>query len=102
MTLLRVAQGLLANAREHAQATHVHVTLTYEGGGAAVEVRDDGRGFDQRIMQPLGPDRGFGLVAARGRLSALGGTLTVDSAPGHGTRVRAMLPAADRVLAGTP
>ncbi|MFF4056623.1 sensor histidine kinase [Streptomyces sp. NPDC001668] len=102
VTLLRVAQGLLANAREHARATQVQVTLTYEDGGAAVEVHDDGRGFDQRTTQPAGPDRGFGLAAARERLNALGGTLTVDSAPGHGTRVRAVLPAADRVLAGTP
>ncbi|GKQ34852.1 sensor histidine kinase [Streptomyces sp. A012304] len=102
VTLLRVAQGLLANAREHAQATHVHVTLTYEDGGAAIEVRDDGRGFDQQTTHPIGPDRGFGLAAARERLKAIGGTLTLDSAPGCGTRVRAMLPAADRVLAGTP
>ena len=102
VTLLRVAQGLLANAREHARATHVHVILTYEDGRAAVEVRDDGRGFDQRTNQPAGADRGFGLTAARERLGALGGTLTVDSAPGHGTRVRAVLPGADRVLAGTP
>jgi signal transduction histidine kinase len=101
VTLLRVAQGLLANAREHARAAHVQVTLTYEDGRAAVEVRDDGQGFDQRTT-PTRQDRGFGLAAARERLHALGGTLTVDSTPGHGTRVRAVLPAADRVLAGTP
>ncbi|MGW2827826.1 histidine kinase [Streptomyces sp. NPDC001286] len=100
VTLLRVAQGLLANAREHARATHVHVTLTHGDGWAAVEVRDNGRGFDQRIAQPVSANRGFGLVAARERLSSLGGTLTVDSTPGHGTSVRAVLPVADRDLVG--
>ncbi|MET7690521.1 sensor histidine kinase [Streptomyces sp. NPDC005483] len=102
VSLLRVDQGLLANAREHARATQVHVTLAYGDDWAAVEVRDDGRGCDPLTTRPRSRDRGFGLVAARDRLSALGGTLTVDSAPRHGTRVRAQLPAAERVLARTP
>ncbi|MFK0104058.1 histidine kinase [Streptomyces sp. NPDC091217] len=102
VTLLRVAQGLLANAREHARATHVRVSLTYEDDRATVEVQDDGRGFDPRTSQPSSLDRGFGLAAARDRLSALGGRLTVESRPGNGTRVRAELPVAERVLARTP
>ncbi|WP_246101279.1 sensor histidine kinase [Streptomyces cyaneus] len=105
VALLRVTQGLLANACEHARATHVHVTLSYGGGTtAAVEVRDDGVGFDPAVVRSnLGSTaagRGFGLAGARERLSALGGTLTVDTAPGHGTRVRAALPAEDRVPVG--
>ncbi|GAA3825852.1 histidine kinase [Streptomyces phyllanthi] len=103
VALLRVAQGLLANACEHARATHVHVTLTYGGGATtAVEVRDDGVGFDPAAARTTGTRaagtrRGFGLAAARDRLGAFGGTLTVRSTPGHGTRVRAALPAEDRV-----
>ncbi|MET7475244.1 sensor histidine kinase [Streptomyces sp. NPDC005648] len=102
VTLLRVAQGLLANACEHAGATHIQVTLGYrDDETVTVEVRDDGRGFDPRALCPAGPDRGFGLAATRDRLGELGGTLTVASTPGHGTRAVAELPLSDRVLAGT-
>lgn len=106
VALLRVTQSLLANACEHARATHVHVTLIQGGTVAAVEVRDDGVGFEQEPVRSAasGDGRGFGLAGARERLGALGGTLTVDTAPGHGTRVRATLPVArtaeDRVPVG--
>lgn len=101
VALLRVAQGLLANACEHARAAHVRVTLTHgDGATAAVEVRDDGVGFDPAVPCPTGTGRGFGLSAVRERLGAFGGTLTVDSTPGHGTRIRAALPSGDRVPVG--
>jgi len=102
VTLLRVAQGLLANACEHARATNVRVTLTYRHDATAtVEIRDDGRGFGPQATNRADGDRGFGLAAARDRLGALGGTLTIASTPGHGTRVRAALPVDDRILVGT-
>lgn len=92
VALLRVTQGLLANACEHARADEVQVVLVYgRQGAAAVEVRDDGTGFDPAAVGACENDRGFGLGAARERLVALGGSLTVDSAPGRGTRVRASL-----------
>ncbi|MCT9077393.1 sensor histidine kinase [Streptomyces fulvoviolaceus] len=101
VALLRVTQGLLANAYEHARAAHIQVTLTYgDEATAAVEVRDDGVGFDPAAVRTSDTDRGFGLAAARERLEALGGTLTVDSTPGQGSRVRAALRAADRVPVG--
>ncbi|WP_411147915.1 sensor histidine kinase [Streptomyces sp. A30] len=102
VALLRLTQGLLANALEHARARHVHITLAYgDAATAAVEVRDDGAGFDPAAARAGCADRGFGLAAARERLRAFDGTLTVDSAPGRGTRVRAVLSAAqDRVPAG--
>ncbi|MFI6008189.1 sensor histidine kinase [Streptomyces sp. NPDC051243] len=107
VALLRVTRGLLANACEHARATHVHITLVQGGTAAAVEVRDDGVGFDPGLpdlVRSTAAGRGFGLAGARERLGALGGTLTVDTAPGRGTRVRAALPVArtaeDRVPAG--
>ncbi|MFD4510206.1 histidine kinase [Streptomyces sp. NPDC058457] len=103
VALLRVTQGLLANAREHARAGHIRVTLVYgDKATAAVEVRDDGVGFDPTAVRPTDTGRGFGLTAARDRLGLFGGTLTVDSAPGHGTRVRAALRAEERVPVGAP
>ncbi|WP_308402504.1 sensor histidine kinase [Streptomyces sp. AC550_RSS872] len=104
VALLRVTQGMLANTCEHARATQVHVTLVHGGATAAVEVCDDGVGFDPNAVRSTADGRGFGLAGARERLTALGGTLTVDTAPGRGTRVRAALPVAraveDRVPVG--
>ncbi|MFG2730359.1 sensor histidine kinase [Streptomyces canus] len=103
-TLLRVTQGLLANACEHAHAAHVWVTLDRRGGTAVtVVVWDNGVGFDAvaPAVGDVGDGRGFGLVAGRDRLAAYGGTLTVDSSPGRGTRVLATLPVETPVMVGT-
>jgi signal transduction histidine kinase len=89
--LLRIAQEALANARKHARAHRVRLTLSYLDHATLLDVRDDGIGFD-----PAGPARngpgGFGLAGMRERLAAHGGTLTVESAPGQGTTVTAALP----------
>ncbi|HEY8978414.1 MAG TPA: sensor histidine kinase [Streptomyces sp.] len=90
-TLFRIAQGSLANIREHASAVNVQVTLHQRADGAELEIRDDGRGFDLSQDGPS-PSRGYGLPAARARLRECGGDLDVYSAPGHGTRVRASVP----------
>ncbi|MGW3961609.1 sensor histidine kinase [Amycolatopsis sp. NPDC005003] len=87
-TLFRVAQSVLANVREHARAVHVQVTLRRHGETVALQIDDDGAGFDPAAPAPRA-GRGLGLAAARTRLAAHGGTLDVDSAPGHGTRVTA-------------
>ncbi|KND42643.1 MULTISPECIES: sensor histidine kinase [Streptomyces] len=99
--LLRVAQGLLANACEHARARHVWVTLDHrDDTTVTVEVRDDGVGFDTRATTATRCDRGLGLTGGRERLGALGGSLTVRSAPGRGTLARASLPVGSLALAG--
>jgi signal transduction histidine kinase len=104
--LLRVAQSALANAERHADASRVAVTLSFLAGAApgeeavALDVVDDGRGFDpDGLPEPSkdaggGTGGGFGLVAMRARLAELGGTLSVESAPGAGTAVAAWVPLA--------
>ncbi|GII85909.1 two-component sensor histidine kinase [Sphaerisporangium siamense] len=84
--LLRIAQGALGNVSRHSAAEHAGVTLTYLDDVVMLDVYDDGRGF--------APDgsAGFGLRAMHERVSALGGSLTVESAPGEGTAVVATLP----------
>lgn len=89
--LLRIAQGALANVREHARATSAAVTLTYLGDQVVLDVADDGRGFDPRAVPPPGA-RGHGLPAVRARAEQLGGTLTVESAPGEGTVLSVSIP----------
>ncbi|MEV6207558.1 sensor histidine kinase [Kitasatospora sp. NPDC051914] len=89
--LLRIAQGALANVREHAGATGAVLTLSYLGDQAVLDVADDGRGLPPDTAAPA-PARGHGLPAMRARLRQLGGTLTVESTPGEGTVLSAAVP----------
>ncbi|MEU0738170.1 sensor histidine kinase [Streptomyces sp. NPDC006134] len=91
--LLRIAQGALANVREHAGATTATLTLTLLDDQVVLDIADDGHGFDPAVPPgaPAGV-RGHGLPAMRARLRQLGGTLTVESAPGEGTVLSAAVP----------
>ncbi|MFD4400331.1 sensor histidine kinase [Kitasatospora sp. NPDC058478] len=89
--LLRIAQGALANVREHAGASAAAITLSYLGDQAVLDVADDGQGFDPGAVGAAG-GRGYGLPAMRARLRQFGGTLTVESTPGEGTVVSAAIP----------
>jgi signal transduction histidine kinase len=93
--LLRAAQEALANVARHAQATRVGLTISYMENEVALDVRDDGVGFD-----PVSVDHGFGLVAMRQRIAALSGTLQVESEPGGGTAVSACVPTVPTVPTG--
>ena len=73
---------------KHAEAGQVRVELVEEAGWLKVSVVDDGSGFDTAQVSP-----GFGLVGMQDRVGLVGGTLTVESAPGAGATVRAELPA---------
>ncbi len=85
--LLRAAQEALANVARHAHATRVGLTISYMENEVAMDVRDDGVGFD-----PAGNGHGFGLVAMRQRIAALSGSLQVESEPGGGTAISACVP----------
>ncbi|MFF9814682.1 sensor histidine kinase [Streptomyces sp. NPDC014006] len=92
--LLRIAQGALANVREHSGATTATLTLTCLDDQIVLDVADDGRGFGTSVSggRPAGSVRGHGLPAIRARLRQLGGTLTIESAPGEGTVLSAAIP----------
>ena len=90
-TLLRVAQGALANIRDHAHARQVTVTLRQNDDEVTLQVRDDGAGFTPGLTD-VAPMRGFGLPSMRQRLQAYGGALSVASTPGCGTLLTGRLP----------
>lgn len=93
-TLLRAAQSLLANIEAHAGASHAVVTLEFSPDSVALDVFDDGAGFDPGAL-PTGPrpdGSGFGLSSLRERIADLKGSLSVESAPGEGTVVALRLP----------
>jgi signal transduction histidine kinase len=101
--LLRIAQGALANVREHAAATRAALTLTCLDDQISLDIADNGRGFDPTGLPApaAGRSRGHGLPAMRIRARQSGGALTVESTPGEGTVVSAALPLAP-LLPNTP
>ncbi|HXT94482.1 MAG TPA: sensor histidine kinase [Trebonia sp.] len=105
VVLLRVCQEALANVRKHAAATRVDVRLRYTPKAVELTVADNGRGFPTAASAAAdapataeaagtaGLSAGFGLRSMSERVRQVGGTLTVASAPGAGTTVRAEIPA---------
>ncbi|MFC9028494.1 sensor histidine kinase [Streptomyces arboris] len=95
VALLRTAQSALANTVRHARAGRAEITLSFMDTSVALDVVDDGRGFDPSGA-PVAErgDGGFGLPAMRSRAATLGGTLSVESAPGQGTALAVTLPVA--------
>ena len=87
--LLRAAQEALANVARHAHATRVGLTVSYMENEVALDVRDDGVGFDPAALPAGG---GFGLIAMRQRVADLSGTVEVESEPGGGTAISTCIP----------
>lgn len=81
-TLLRIAQEALANTARHSEASRVDVWLGYETNAVTLVIRDNGMGFDPEAGGP-----GFGLRSMRDRAQVIGGSLSIDSTPGHGTQI---------------
>ncbi|MFD7374005.1 GAF domain-containing sensor histidine kinase [Streptomyces mirabilis] len=88
--MLRVAQEALHNALRHSGAGRVDVTLEKRGTGTVLRVSDDGSGFEPTAVRAAG--RHLGLVSMRDRSSGVGGTLSVESAPGKGTTIEMEVP----------
>lgn len=86
-TLFRVAQESLANVARHSGARRVELRMIYEADCAVLSVQDDGCGFNPGAEYP-----GIGLETMTERCQALGGSLTIESCPGEGTRICAHLP----------
>jgi signal transduction histidine kinase len=97
MALLRVAQEALANVGKHAQASRVGVTLSFLDTAVALDVRDDGKGFEVHDGHS-----GFGLTTMSQRVEALGGTVEIESEPGNGTAVSALVPVREDGLCEDP
>lgn len=85
--IYRVVQEALNNAARHSSAKNVRVHVREDGGKIAVEVADDGKGFDPART------RGLGLLGMEERVKRLGGTFAIDSTPGSGSVIRFELPA---------
>ncbi len=84
--LYRISQEALANVARHSRASQVQIRVTYEEEQVTLLVSDNGQGFDQS-QKP----KGIGLRSIQERAESVGGTATIESAPGQGTRVVAAI-----------
>jgi signal transduction histidine kinase len=100
--LFRIAQEALTNIAKHAVATSAEVVLLVEPHLVRLDVSDDGRGFDPRLVAQLETDRqaGWGLVGIRERALLLGGESRIDTAPGAGTHLQVTVPLPAEIGAG--
>jgi len=87
----RLVQEALNNVLKHAVASRVVVAVREAQGGIWIDIRDDGAGFD-----PSASTRGRGLVGMRERIELFGGRVEVESRPGEGTAISAIVPLEDR------
>jgi signal transduction histidine kinase len=85
--LYRIVQEALTNVVKHAQARNVWIDGWTENHTVCCSIRDDGSGFDVRQVHTASGRKGLGLIAMQERISAIGGTLLIESRAGQGTEL---------------
>lgn len=101
ITCYRVVQESLTNVIRHSRAQCVRVELAQSEAYFHMSIVDDGIGFDvEEVLSGTSAGAHMGLLGMRERLSLVGGTLSIESRPGHGTQVRVSLPLRGSVESG--
>lgn len=90
--VFRIVQEGVNNVVRHAHARKARVALRFEDGHLYASVEDDGVGFDPEQRRRSMDGRHVGLLGMEERTTLVGGTLEIESAPAHGTTVRAAIP----------
>lgn len=88
--LYHIALEALNNSLKHAKADRVQVALKFQPSCVRMEIWDNGAGFDPAVARSSG---GYGLTGMTERAERIGGSLTIESAPGQGTRVCVLIQA---------
>jgi PAS domain S-box-containing protein len=94
IAVFRIFQEMLSNVARHAHAQHLEIRISVDEPPDPVlflSLRDDGLGA---TPQALSAPRRYGVLGMRERTARLGGRLSIDTAPGHGTMIRLQLPLA--------
>jgi PAS domain S-box-containing protein len=99
LAFLRVLQEAMHNAMKHSRAVSIRVRLTSSGGYVALEICDDGVGFDTEAASLAA---GLGLISMRERIHLVGGEFDIWSRPGRGTRITACAPIVQSTLQAEP
>jgi two-component system sensor histidine kinase DegS len=96
VTIFRVIQELLNNARQHSHATHIQIIVDMGDTTVRASVEDNGSGFNpQDVLSPGGSHKTVGLLTQRERVEMLSGQFQIESSPGHGTRAWFEIPVND-------
>jgi signal transduction histidine kinase len=88
LTVYRLVQESLTNVGKYAQAEQVDISVRNQSGQIEVVIKDNGKGFEMADVRTAT----HGLAGMKHRVEAAGGRLGVESAPGEGTRISALLP----------
>ena len=91
LCLFRIAQEALHNASKYSTVRQFAVELTSARDQVQLVVSDSGAGFD---VQEARRSRGLGLISMQERVHLVRGTLSIESRPGRGTRIEALIPLA--------
>ncbi|MEJ0034172.1 MAG: sensor histidine kinase [Bacteroidota bacterium] len=89
IVLYRIANELVNNALRHASATELIIQLNYDDHSLTLTVEDNGKGFDQGILDRT---TGSGWPNIKSRVAYLKGTLDVQTSQGNGTSVNITIP----------
>jgi signal transduction histidine kinase len=93
LALYRIAQEALTNARKHAKATRIEITLLFKSEFVQLEIVDNGVGFSvPPSLMELAHHDNFGLLGIQERVWSVGGSLEISSSPGEGTRLHIQVP----------
>jgi len=91
--LFRIAQEALSNVVKHAKATSATIKLQFNKSQMVLLAEDNGTGFDvNTVLCMSGTAKNLGLLGMTERVEICGGTLEIDSTPGHGTRLKVEIP----------
>ncbi len=93
MAAYRIVQEALTNIARHAQAHAISLTVQPQADRLLIQIADDGQGFDATTFPRT---ETYGLRGMHDRAELLGGQLTIETTPGHGTRLQAELPLTER------
>lgn len=93
IALFRIVQEAISNIARHAKAESTYINLEFKERSILVQVEDDGTGFDLTAISASSSSKEkFGLLGMKERAELLGGTLNIETKPGHGTRVVIEIP----------
>lgn len=92
VTVFRVVQELMNNARRHGQPANIQVQVDMDDERVSAIVEDNGRGFDVDEVISDSEKHTIGLSTLQDRIAMLGGTMDIESNPGKGTRVEFRIP----------
>lgn len=88
-----ILEEAVNNAKKHAEASNIWVQLAVQGDMFVAHVVDNGRGFDVQQVERSYSSRGsLGMINLKERAELIGGTLSIESTPGQGTRITLIVP----------